>query len=83
MQYVKEEKSTNFRYRIFKGFIPLNSFHSVRVTSLEGKNQILFKSTQQMVYIDGQKWQLKLVNIFHLVSIRKALLQRNTNQIFT
>ena len=49
MQCVKEEKSTNFRYRTFKGFLPRNWFRSVAVTSLEGENQILFKSIQQMV----------------------------------
>ena len=45
IQYVKEEKSTNFRYRTFKGFFPCNWFHSVPVTSLEDEKQILFKST--------------------------------------
>ena len=49
IQCVKEEKSTNFRYRTFKGFLPLNWFHAVAVTSLGGENQILFKSIQQMV----------------------------------
>ena len=52
VQYVKEEKFTNFGYRTIKGFFPRNLFHAIAVTSFEGKNQILFKSTQQMVYID-------------------------------
>ena len=49
IQCFKEEKSTNFRYRTFTGFLPRNWFHAVAVTSLEGENQILFKSIQQMV----------------------------------
>ena len=49
IQCVEEETSTNFRYRTFKGFPPRNWFHAVAVTSLEGENQILFKSIQQMV----------------------------------
>ena len=32
VQYAKEEKSTNFRYRSFKGSFPPNWFHSVVVT---------------------------------------------------
>ena len=44
IQHAKEEKSTNFRYRTFKGFFPRNWFHSVAVTSLEGENQISFES---------------------------------------
>ena len=44
IQCVKEEKSTYFWYRTFKGFFPRNWFHAVAVTSLEGENQILFKS---------------------------------------
>ena len=31
-QYAKKEKSTNFRYRSFKGSFPRNWFHSVVVT---------------------------------------------------
>ena len=49
IQYVKEEKFTNFGYQTFKGFFPRNWFHAVAVTSSEGENQILFKSIQQMV----------------------------------
>ena len=49
IQYVKEEKSTNFRYRTFTSFLPRNWFHAVAVTSVEGENQILFKSIQQML----------------------------------
>ena len=44
MQYIKEEKFTNFGYRTFKGFFSRNWFQAVAVTSLEGENQILFKS---------------------------------------
>ena len=51
-EYVKEEKFTNFGYRTFKGFFPRNWFHAATVNSLEGKNQILFKSIQQLVYVD-------------------------------
>ena len=35
-----------------KVFFLRNWFHAVAVTSLEGENQILFKSIQQMVYVD-------------------------------
>ena len=49
IQCAEEAKSANFRYSTFKGFLPRNWFHAVAVTSLEGENQILFKSIQQMV----------------------------------
>ena len=49
VQCFKEEKSTNFTYRTFTGFLPRNWSYAVAVTSLEGENQILFKSIQQMV----------------------------------
>ena len=74
IQHAKEEKSTNFRYRTFKGFFPRNWIHSVAVTSLEGENQILFKSVQQMVYVDDPKLQLKIVCFLCLVSIKEVLL---------
>ena len=51
-QYVKKERFTTFGYCTFKGFFPRNWFHAVAVTSSEGENQILFKSIQQMVYVD-------------------------------
>ena len=51
IQYVKEEKFTSFGYRTFKDFFPRNWFHAVTATSLEGENQILFKSIQQTVYV--------------------------------
>ena len=45
IQCVKEEKFTNFGYRTFKGFLPLNWFQfthdTVAVTFLKGGNQIL------------------------------------------
>ena len=83
IQYVKEEKSINFSYGKFKGFFPRNWLPAIAVTSLEGKNPNIFKSIQQIVYVDGQKRQLKLISFFHLASIRKALLQGNTHHIST
>ena len=45
IQYVKEEKFTEFGYRTFKGFLPHNWFEfveeAVAATSLEGENQFL------------------------------------------
>ena len=51
---MKKKNSLTFDIVHSKVFFPHNWFHAVAVTFSEGENQILFKSTQQMVYVSSE-----------------------------